>query len=274
MIYIWLAIAVALMVLVLFLFKGRRNHPKLTELRKWSYAHRGLHNAELPENSMAAFRAAVEAGYGIELDIHLMKDGKLAIIHDASLKRTAGVDVKIEDLCAEDLENYRLEGTEEKIPLFTSFLEMVDGKVPLVVELKCERSNYNALCTAACEILDGYHGLYCVESFDPRCIRWLRKKRPEFVRGQLSQRYSRKDRAIPGILRFVLRNNLLNCLTNPDFVAYRFSERKNLGNLICRKLWGVQGVTWTIRSEEDYNSALVEDWIPIFENFKPEKQTH
>ena len=82
------------------------------------YAHRGLHHQpDAPENSLAAFRAAVEHGFGAELDVHLMKDGGLAVIHDSSLARTAGADVNIEDLSTEDLENYRLEGTEEKIPL-------------------------------------------------------------------------------------------------------------------------------------------------------------
>ena len=269
--YILLVVAAACFACLLLL-KGRNGHPGLAELRNWSYAHRGLHNDRRPENSMAAFQAAVEAGFGIELDIHLMKDGKLAVLHDASLKRTAGADVKIEDLCAEDLENYRLIGTDEKIPLFSSVLEMVGGKVPLVVELKCERSNFNALCSAACELLEQYQGIYCVESFDPRCVLWLKQNRPDLVRGQLAQRYTRKDNTIPGILRFALRNNLLNFVTKPDFVAYRYGERMNFANFICRKLWSMQGVSWTIRSEKEYDIAVAEGWIPIFENFIPKKQ--
>ena len=98
----------------LYALKGRTGHPGMEALKGWGYAHRGLHKEGIPENSVAAFRAALDKGYGIELDIHLMKDGNLAVIHDASLLRTAGVDVQIEDLTAEDLEDYRLEGTEEK----------------------------------------------------------------------------------------------------------------------------------------------------------------
>ena len=96
--------------------QGRTGHPGLAALRGWNYAHRGLHDETKPENSMAAFRAALEHGYGIELDIHLMKDGNLAVIHDCSLERVAGADVKITDLTAEDLPNYRLCGTDETIP--------------------------------------------------------------------------------------------------------------------------------------------------------------
>ena len=99
-----LIILTVLILLILFLLAGRRNHPDLEKLRGWSYAHRGLHGSGIPENSMAAFRAALEKGYGIEFDVHLMKDGELAVIHDSSLKRTAGVDIRIEDLTKEDLE--------------------------------------------------------------------------------------------------------------------------------------------------------------------------
>ena len=95
----------------LFMVKVSSGHPGLKQLQKFSYAHRGLHGNGIPENSMAAFRAALEKGYGIELDIHLMADGELAVIHDTSLKRSSGVYVKITDLTTADLENYRLEGT-------------------------------------------------------------------------------------------------------------------------------------------------------------------
>ena len=112
-ILIIIAVVAALFVLLTMCRKG---HKDLASLRGWKYAHRGLHGNGIPENSMAAFRAALDGGYGIELDVHLMKDGKLAVIHDASLKRTAGADVKIEDLTEADLANYPLEGTEQTIP--------------------------------------------------------------------------------------------------------------------------------------------------------------
>ena len=142
---------VLLVVCLLYLLsiRGRRNHPGMDKLRGWYYAHRGLHDAVLPENSMSAFRAALEHGFGIELDIHLMADGNLAVIHDASLKRTAGVDVLIEDLTTEDLSKYPLEGTTETIPTFNQVLELYAGKAPLIIELKAERGNHAALTEAA-----------------------------------------------------------------------------------------------------------------------------
>ena len=266
----WVAISVVILsILYVLSVRGRTNHPGLTELRGWSYAHRGLHNAERPENSMAAFRAALEGGYGIELDIHLMRDGELAVIHDSSLKRTAGVDVKIEDLTAAELENYRLEGTEERIPLFRDVLALYDGQAPLIIELKAVGNNDAALCQAVCDLLEEYNGPFCIESFDPRCLVWLRNHRPDIIRGQLSEDYFNSNSKLPGILKAILAYQMENFLGMPDFIAYRFSDVDHISNFLVRKLWGVQGVAWTLRSKEEYDIAVAEGWIPIFENFEP-----
>jgi glycerophosphoryl diester phosphodiesterase len=203
------------------------------------------------------------------LDIHLLADGNLAVIHDASLLRTAGVDVKIEDLTTQDLCNYRLENSEEMIPTFRQVLELFDGKAPLIVELKSENGNYAQLTETACKMLESYKGLYCIESFDPRCIRWLMKNRPEIVRGQLAHNSLRSKVNVPLVLRFVMTNLLSNFWNLPDFIAYCFSDRERLSVRIARKLWKIQGVAWTLRKPEDFDMSIQEDWIPIFEGFKP-----
>ncbi len=262
--------AVVLLILVyLFFLMGRRNNPMIKKLRGWKYAHRGLHNAERPENSMAAFRAALEKGYGIELDVHLMKDGNLAVIHDASLQRVAGADVKIEDLTLEDLENYRLGGTEERIPLFREVLELFDGKAPIIVEVKCERDNFARLCQATTDMLENYRGDYCMESFDPRAVRWLYKNKPSVCRGQLTQNWLITKAKLPWILKFVLTFHLSNVYSRPDFLAVMYEDRKTFGTGLCRKLLGIQGVSWTIRSQQACDTAEAEGWLPIFENFEP-----
>lgn len=249
--------------------RGRTGHPGLEELKKWKYAHRGLHDEALPENSMAAFRAALEHGYGIELDIHLIKDGSLAVMHDTNLKRTTGCDGKITDLTAADLKNYHLGGTEETIPTFRQVLDLFDGKAPLIIELKAD-NNAGALVDAAVKIMEDYDGPWCMESFDPRCIYALKKKYPNVIRGQLSENYfAAPDNSLPACLKFVLKNHLQNFLTRPDFVAYKYADRKALTNFVCRKIWGIQGVSWTLKSQEEFDTAVKEGWIPIFEGFKP-----
>ena len=249
---------------------GRINHKGLQALQGWAYAHRGLHGNGVPENSMEAFRLAKAAGYGIELDVHLLADGNLAVMHDSALARTTGAEGYIEELTTQQLKDFHLEGTDQVIPEFRQVLDLFAGEAPIIVELKCVNNNYAALCQTACEMLDNYHGVYCMESFDPRCVRWLRKNHPDIIRGQLAENYLANTKSpIPFILKFILKNHMLNFLTQPDFIAYKFVDRKTVGNWICRKFWGMQGVTWTIHNQEEYDIAVTEGWIPIFEGFLP-----
>lgn len=267
--YISIGVIVLFSLIYLFVLKGRTGHADLPKLQGWHYAHRGLHGEGIPENSLAAFRAAKEGGYGIELDVHLMKDGNLAVIHDASLKRTAGADVTIEELTVEDLENYRLEGTDEKIPLFSQVLELYAGAAPLIVELKSAGKNVDALCRVTCDMLAEYDGAYCLESFDPRCISWLRKNRPHLIRGQLSENFFKsKTSKLPWFLKLLMKYNFFNLTGRPDFVAYKFVDRKNISIFICQKIWKLQVVAWTIRTPEDQQAAVNEGWLSIFEKFK------
>ena len=253
----------------LFLIWGRGSHHGVKDLKRWYYAHRGLHGEGRPENSMAAFRAALEGGYGIELDVHLLADGELAVIHDSLLERTTGMPGRIEELTVQDLQNYHLEGTEETIPTFRQVLELFDGKAPLIVELKAENGNHAALTETACRMLEDYKGVYCMESFDPRCVAWLRKNRPEIIRGQPAENYFRSKNKLPFYLKFLLSNHLLNCVTRPDFVAYRFSDRRSTwSNVLCMTY--ITGVSWTIKSQEEFDTAVSGGWIPIFEGFRPD----
>ena len=265
-----LAILILLLLVFLFAPMGRRGHEGLEALRGWRYAHRGLHGPGVPENSMAAFRAALDRGYGIELDLHLMKDGDLAVIHDSKLIRTTGREGIVEDLTAADLKNYPLEGTGETIPTFRQVLDLYAGKAPLIVELKPVAGNHAALAETACRMLEGYEGPWCMESFDPRCVYWLKKHRPDVIRGQLTEDFFTAKGGLNPVLKFLMTHNLLNFLTMPDFVAYQFGHRKHTPtNWVWKNLWGVQGVTWTLRTKEDYDQATKEGWLPIFENFEP-----
>lgn len=265
-----LELIIGLILLYLLAIRCRSSNPGMKELRGWSYAHRGLHGNGIPENSMAAFRAALEGGFGVELDVHLLKDGNLAVIHDSLLNRTTGQAGLVEDLTTEDLKNYPLEGTGETIPEFMDVLTLFHGKAPLIVELKPADGNHAALAEAACKMLETYPGVYCMESFDPRCVAWLKRNRPEIIRGQLAENFLKSRNDLPDSLRFLLTHNLLNFLTVPDFIAYKYSHRKDTpSSFLCRKLWKAQGVSWTLRSQEEYDTAVEEGWLPIFEGFQP-----
>ena len=257
-------------ILYILALRGRTGHPGLSKLRGWNYAHRGLHSKGIPENSLAAFRAAVDHGYGAEFDVHLLKDGGLAVIHDSKLLRTTGLEGIVEDLTTEQLKTCFLEGTAETIPTFRDVLDTFAGKTPIIIELKPNGGNCAALCEAACKAMAGYEGVWCMESFDPRAVYWLRKNRPDIIRGQLSENYLRKPQnKLPLPLKFLLAFHLENFLCRPDFIAYDFYTRKVPSNPLCRKLWGLEAVTWTVRTPEDHRIAEKEGWITIFENYTP-----
>lgn len=265
-----LIVILILFLLYLFLLHGRRGNPGLEKLQGWSYAHRGLHKKPgIGENSMTAFRLAVEHGYGAELDVHLLKDGGLAVFHDSDLRRITGEAGDIEDLTTAELKNYRLEASDDTIPTFREVLDLFEGKAPLIVELKTKGNNAPALCQAVSQLLKDYQGDYCIESFDPRCVLWYKKNEPQVVRGQLSCNFLPEKKGAAKAGYFFLTNLLLNFLTKPDFIAYRFKDRNNLSNRICTKLHGLQAVSWTLKSQQEYDTAVAEGALPIFEQFEP-----
>ena len=251
----------------------RRKHPGWEELSGFRYAHRGLHNVEkgVPENGPAAFRAAVDAGFGAELDVHLMADGNLAVVHDSSLKRVCGADVRIEDLTAADLPRYPLIGSGETIPLLEEVLAVFGDKTPLIVELKVERGNAAALVKATMARLEKWEGRYCVESFHPRAVYEMKKQYPHVLRGQLAQNFFRGSETsrLSWPLAFVMTFLLSTFLTRPDFIAYSCRDRSVISLRLMKKLYGVHEVSWTIRSREEMLALEKEGCVPIFEGFLP-----
>lgn len=255
------------------LLRPRQNQPGWEELEGVRFAHRGLHDPGqgIPENSMAAFRRAIDHGFGAELDVHLMADGNLAVIHDSSLKRVCGADVWIEDLTADDLEGYPLMGTGECIPLFRDVLALFEDKTPLVIELKVERGNAYALTDAVMAALEGWNGIYCVESFDPAVLLRLKEKYPHVLRGQLSQNFMRDSEvgnlSLP--VRFALTNLFTTAATRPDFIAYNWRDRGNVSLRLMKALYKVHEVGWTVRDRETMDALDGMGVTSIFEGFLP-----
>lgn len=243
--------------------------PDTSPFVKWLYAHRGLHDntAHMPENSLAAFGRAVEGGFGIELDVQLTKDQIPVVFHDFTLGRICGEEGKVGDYTYAELRKFRLCGTGEKIPKLEEVLQLVDGRVPLIVELKIERTDLS-LCPAVDRLLSRYKGLYCIESFNPLAVFWYRTHRREIVRGQLSDAFLKEGEYV-GTLFFLLQNLLLNWVGRPDFIAYNCKYPKILSRRICRGLYHSKAAAWTIRSREQLKEARKYFDIFIFDSFVP-----
>lgn len=260
------AVFVAAAALYLFLIKPASTRG--LDLAKYGtrFAHRGLWDAQSPENSLAAFKKAVDAGYGIEFDIHKTRDGHVVVFHDDTLMRMCGVQGKVEDKTLAELRELRLAGTDEKIPLLTEMLEIVDGRVPLLVELKGAALD-TSLCPVANEILSGYKGDYMIESFNPLLVRWYRKNAPHVVRGQLfcNLLKEKKGNKLFYLLITVLATNVL---ARPHFLAYGQESVHNVSFMICKYLFHAPAYVWTVRKPEQIPAKKRNEGI-IFEGFIP-----
>ena len=233
------------------------------------YAHRGLHDNETdaPENTMRAFEKAVEAGYGIELDVQLTKDKVPVIFHDFTLQRMCNVAGKVIDYTYDELQEFAICGTDQRIPKFEDFLNMVAGRVPLVVELKVEYKDLS-VCPLADALLRNYSGKYCIESFNPLAVKWYRDHNPEVVRGQLADAFM-KGTEYRGALYFALHHLLFNFMTKPDFVAYNCLHPDTLSRKICRKLYKNTAVAWTVKSQKQLDDLQDKFDVFIFDSFVP-----
>ncbi len=259
-------------------------------LRQNFYAHRGLHDneSEAPENTMAAFKKAVESGYGIELDVQLSKDGVPVVFHDFTLERVArypdgqipenavacddgsyGVAGRVIDYTFEELQHFHILDSDEKIPRFDDFLKMVDGRVPLIVELKIEFTDVS-VCPVVDKLLREYKGVYCIESFNPLGLWWYRMNHPDVFRGQLSEEFFRENNRLWHTPMYVaLAFLIFNFLTKPDFVAYNHIYAGNLSRMICHGIYRNTAAAWTIKSQDELNKCRRRFDIFIFEGFIP-----
>ena len=249
---------------------GIHKKTKWQHLTGWDYAHRGLYDNEhgIPENSMAAFRRAVDKGYGIELDVHLTADNQLVVFHDDTLTRMCGMNKKISSFLYSDLMQLRLLGTEEGIPLFKDVLELIDGKVPLIIELKVDGSNQNLLCPLVWQLLSRYKGDYCIESFHPFVLQWFKRHEPQVVRGQLSCNFF-KENPHCDVALFLMSNLMTNFFTHPDFIAYKYLDLDNPAVIYNRKLFHIMTVVWTIPGKPTYDRFKNKVDAMIFEGFEP-----
>lgn len=214
--------------------RGRKEKMKVFE--KQYIAHRGLfdNESEAPENSIPAFQRAVQQGYGIELDVQLTTDNRLVVFHDETLQRMCGFDKKLTECSYDELKHYRLAKSDEKIPLFDEVLKVIDGKVPLIVEVKSE-GDWKKTTQLMAERMDSYQGCYCMESFHPFAVKWFKDHRP-------------------------------------DFIAYNHLWKKDFSYTLCRKLFKPENVAWTIKNQKELEEAEKTFDVIIFDSFIPKKR--
>ena len=260
-----------LFILWLFLVKPGRRRAEMEKFKKIKYAHRGLHNERMPENSLAAFRAAVSAGFGIELDVRLTSDGELVVFHDDTLDRMTGESGRVDARTLSELKMIRLGNSDEKIPTFKEVLELVAGRVPLLVELKEDAGKYG-VTEKAVELLRDYKGEFIIESFNPLAMGRVKKLMPEVLRGFLSENFvSQKKYRKP--MYFVLQHQLLNFVCRPDFIAYRHNDYSNGSLKFVRRAFGAATLAWTVRSKEEEREAYSHGFDGvIFEGYLPDKK--
>lgn len=217
------------------------------------FAHRGLHGPGIPENSMSAFRAALEVGAGIECDVRLSKDGRPMVFHDHDLRRMCASALAVEATTAEVLASQKLFDTNEHIPGLVELLDLVAGRVPVLIELKCRGGNDARLARAVADELDGYSGPAGVMSFEPGVGKWLARNRPDLKRGLvISSNASAIDR--------------WRCIRtgSPQFLAV---DRGVLDRRwVAKQRQGKWIYSWTIRSPADRQTAEIHADALIWEN--------
>ena len=250
------------LIYLLLLVRPSAEQPSDERLRT-DYAHRGLHGGGVPENSLAAFEKACSEGYGIELDVQLSSDGEVMVFHDYTLVRMTGVEKKLCELTADELSALRLVDTEEKIPTLREVLALVDGRVPILVELKGESGN-TALCPKVAELLLAYHGPYCIESFNPLLLHAMRRELPDVFYGLLYTNVCREKKKY-SVLNCLLSVMAFNFLAKPNFIAYNEEYRNAICVRLTTKFYRAPRFVWTVRSEENLELAHRLSEYPIFE---------
>jgi len=230
-------------------------------------AHRGLHTEDkkVPENSIAAVKAACSENYGIELDVQLSKDGKVIVFHDDDLRRICGINERVSSKNWEELSGMQLLGTNECIPLLADALDII-GDTPVVVELKPAGPNNSKLCEEVLKVMREHGRRWCIESFDPRICAWFRKNAPDVLRGQLS-RPPRDMIGVSKITAMLLGYLLTNFISRPHFIAYS-NDPNPLAVRLCKAMKPMN-VIWTVLPGHDTEKCEKENDAVIFEFYKP-----
>lgn len=239
---------------------------KMNWLLDMKIAHRGYHSAKLaPENSIGAFKNAISEGFAIELDVHILKDDRIVVFHDDNLERMTGYKKNIEECTYDEIMGLELLETSEKIPLLKEVLDVVNGTVPLMIELK-NKGKVGRLEQKLYDQLKIYKGDFVLQSFNPYSMGWFKKNAPEIIRGQLSGSYINEQLGF--YKKILLENLLLNRISKPHFVNYEIMYLSNLAVKI-QKQRNIVVLGWTAKNEAEYKKGMQECDNVVFEGFNP-----
>jgi glycerophosphoryl diester phosphodiesterase len=228
-------------------------------------AHRGLHRGrEIPENSMAAFEAAIAANHPIELDIQFLADGHIAVFHDKGLERLTGQPGSIAEQTLDSISKFHLFGTDQTIPSLPEVLALIHGQVPVLVELKNE-GKVGPLESALHQVLKDYRGEVAIQAFNPFSLQWFKKNAPDIPRGQLAGNF--KGESLAWYNKLLLSNLLMNWASDPQFIAYDLRALPSLPTTLNRQLFKTPLLAWTVRSTAERDQALKLADNYIFDEF-------
>ena len=224
-------------------------------------AHRGLHkNKIIPENSMLAFKAAIEKNYAIEFDINITKDNQIVVFHDDDLNRLCNKKENIEDVSYDFLKDLNLYESNEKIPLLKELLDQVAGKIPLIIEIK-KHKNIGLLENILLEMLKEYKGEYFICSFEKDILLWLEKNKPKEIRGlifgSLPIKFKKYEKIAFLYKYFKSKADFISLEDKLiDSSIYDFCKKKELDILV-----------WTIKDKKSFQNIDKKVSAVIFENF-------
>lgn len=240
----------------------------MTWLKTSYITHRGLHGVkQLVENTQASIEAAIQHGFGIEIDTNILKDGTVVVFHDKNLKRLCGADLALKDLTFDELQAYQIQGTFEKIQTLDAILKLVNGKVPLLIEIK-PFGQKKKHAHAVSQALKNYPYPVAVQSYDPSIVYWYKRHDPLVIRGQISERFT--ESKMLKISKWALSHMIFNPLTQPDFINYRLEDMPNRA-VEKAKRQGKLILGYAARDPKALNYARTTFDNAVFENFIPKK---
>ncbi len=237
----------------------RQSPAGLSWLTARPIAHRGLHdgNKAVWENTLSAFSRAIVANYAIECDVHLSSDGVPVVFHDADLERLTSEKGMVHDRTAVQLSKIKIGGTQDRIPLLSQMLALVDGKVPLVIELKGDPGHDDGLVAAVARELSGYNGQAAIMSFEHPHLRRCAKEAPGIPAGLTAEGVHDPD----------IEAHFSMLAHGISFVSYNVYHLPNRFVTFVRERLSLPVITWTVRNEDTLKKTYQHADQATFEGF-------